>query len=113
MRGRDARAGCTDVTCSEAMSGTPRVVVAHDYFTQRGGAERVALALRGGLGTGPIVTSVQDPAATFPELAGFGARPSWLHSVQGAKKDPRLVLPLLPAAWSSQRVSSSDADVVI
>ena len=94
------------------MSGT-RVVVAHDYFTQRGGAERVALALRGGLGTGPIVTSVQDPPATFPELTGYGARASWLQRVPGAKKDPRLMLPLLPAAWSSQHVSAAEADVVI
>ena len=101
------------VTCSEVMSGTPRVVVAHDYFTQRGGAERVALALRAGLGSGPIVTSVQTPATTFPELRTFGARESWLQRVPVARRDPRLVLPLLPSAWSSQHVSASDADVVI
>src|SRR5436309_3125196 len=91
------------------MSGTPRVVVAHDYFTQRGGAERVALALRAGLGTGPIVTSVEQPATTFPELSSYGTRTSWLQHIPVARRDPRLVLPLLPRAWSSLHVSAADA----
>ena len=95
------------------MPSAPRVVVAHDYFTQRGGAERVALALRAGLGTGPIVTSVTHAETTFPDLARYGARVSWLQRLPPARRDPRLVLPLLPAAWSSLHVDADDADVVI
>ena len=95
------------------MPSTPRVVVAHDYFTQRGGAERVALALRGGLGTGPIVTSVTNARTTFAELARYGAQVSWLQRLPIARRDPRVVLPLLPTAWSSLHVDADDADVVI
>ena len=95
------------------MPNSPRVVIAHDYFTQRGGAERVALALRAGLGTGPIVTSVTRAETTFAELADYGARVSWLQRLPPARRDPRRVLPLLPAAWSSLHVAATDADVVV
>ena len=95
------------------MPSTPRVVVAHDYFTQRGGAERVALALRAGLGTGPIVTSVTNADTTFADLARYGARVSWLQRLPMARRDPRVVLPLLPSAWSSLHVDAGDADVVV
>ena len=95
------------------MPSAPRVVIAHDYFTQRGGAERVALALRAGLGTGPIVTSVTNASTTFPDLSRYGARVSWLQRLPPARRDPRLVLPLLPPAWSSLHVDAAEADVVI
>jgi glycosyltransferase involved in cell wall biosynthesis len=95
------------------MPSTPRVVVAHDYFTQRGGAERVALALRAGLGTGPIVTSVVHLDTTFVDLSRYGYRTSWLQRFQVARRDPRLVFPLLPRAWSGLHVGADEADVVL
>src|SRR5438270_2193444 len=90
-----------------------RVVVAHDYFTQRGGAERVALALHDGFAHGPLVTSVVRPETTFAELGRRTTRTSWLQRLRIAGRDPRMVLPLLPSAWSGLRVTKSDADVVV
>lgn len=49
------------------MTGT---LVLHDYVTQRGGAERVALLLAERLGGGRLTTSVYVPEDTFPGFAG-------------------------------------------
>jgi glycosyltransferase involved in cell wall biosynthesis len=96
------------------MPSQPRVVVAHDYFTQRGGAERVALALyREFARDTTLVTSVVQPQGTFPEVARLPVRTSWLQRLKWAVRDPRLALPLLPAAWSSLQVPADEADVVI
>ena len=111
----------TRPTAAEVLAGVPRqnagqlprVAVAHDYFTQRGGAERVALALHDGFAHGPLVTSVVRPETTFAELGRRSTRTSWLQRLRIAGRDPRLVLPLLPTAWSGLRVTKSDADVVV
>lgn len=46
-------------------------LVLHDYLTQRGGAERVALLLATHLGGGGVTTSLYSPATTFPGFAGL------------------------------------------
>src|SRR3954447_10980485 len=101
----------SDGLVDDTREPTPRVAIAHDYFTQRGGAERVALALQEGFGHGAIVTSVVERTATFPQLQS--TRTSWLQRIPLAVRDPRAVLPLLPAAWSSLRITAKDADVVV
>ena len=45
------------------------VALVHDYLTQRGGAERVVLALTRAFPDAPLFTSLYDPAGTFPEFA--------------------------------------------
>jgi glycosyltransferase involved in cell wall biosynthesis len=50
------------------------VTVVHDYFTQRGGAERVALLLARGQGGGAVTTSVAILADTFPEVGELEVR---------------------------------------
>jgi glycosyltransferase involved in cell wall biosynthesis len=89
----------------------PRVTVAHDYLTQRGGAERVALALLKAFPGAPLVTSVYEPETTFPEFAAYDVRTSWLQRLPVGRRDPRLLLPLLPAAWNGLR--ADDCDVVV
>ena len=88
-----------------------RVVIAHDYLTQRGGAERVVLAMLRAFPGSPVVTSVYDPVGTFPEFADVDVRTSPLQSVAAVRRDPRLAFPVLAAAWSRTRVT--DADVVL
>ena len=88
-----------------------RVVVAHDYCTQRGGAERVALTLLDAFPGAPLVTAAYNPSSTFPGFAGREIRTSWLQRVGPVRRDPRLALPLLPAAWETLRIE--DADVVV
>ena len=53
------------------MSGPdrPRVAIAHDYLTQRGGAERVVLAMLRAFPGATIYTTLYDPDGTYPEFA--------------------------------------------
>lgn len=88
----------------------PRVAIAHDYLTQRGGAERVVLALAKGFPEAPIYTTLYDPETTFPEFKGLDIRVSPLNHVGLVRKDHRRGLPLLP--WAAGRLNV-DADVVI
>jgi len=86
-------------------------VVAHDYFTQRGGAERVALELIKGMRPKYVATSVWNPDQTFPDFKQFTVRESFLRFFRAFKKEPRWALPFLPFAWS--RLPAVSADVVI
>jgi len=86
----------------------PRIVVAHDYFTQRGGAERVALAIRAALPGKRLLTALHNPAATFREVGQYDVRTSHLQAVPGLQRDPRLALPLLPGAAGRLRVDEAD-----
>ncbi|MGN6408291.1 MAG: glycosyltransferase [Curtobacterium sp.] len=85
------------------------VTVAHDYFTQRGGAERVAASLITALRPDEVVTAVVEQGASFPlPIAG---RTSFLQHLPPLRRDPRLALPLLPLAWRLLRVARGDVVV--
>lgn len=88
-----------------------RVALAHDYLTQRGGAERVTLSLHKAFPEAPLYTTLYEPAATYPEFAHADLRLSPLNRVAPFRRDHRLALPLLGAAVRRLRVS--DADVVL
>ena len=45
-----------------------KVALVHDYLTQRGGAERVFLAMCRAFPDAPIYTSLYEPELTFPEF---------------------------------------------
>jgi glycosyltransferase involved in cell wall biosynthesis len=90
---------------------TERVVVVHDYLTQRGGAERVVLALMQAFPAARLVTSIYNPETTYPEFADFPIDTFWLNRVPALQRDPRRALPLLARAFSSYEVK--DADVVV
>ena len=87
------------------------VVVAHDYLTGRGGAERVALALARGLGASRIVTSLYEPDSNFEGIADFPVQSSWLNKYPSLRADHRRAFPFLPSAFA--RLSVQDADVVV
>lgn len=86
------------------------VVVVHDYLTQRGGAERVALELVRAFPGSRMVTSMYDPTATFPEFADVDITELGLGRVPGLRADVRRAFPVLAPLFSSRRV---DADVVL
>lgn len=88
-----------------------KVAIAHDYLTQRGGAERVALELTRAFPEAPLYTSVYAADATFSEFRDVDVRTSWLSEVAAFRGDPRRALPLLPNVWSGTNIY--DADVVI
>lgn len=88
-----------------------RVAIAHDYLTQRGGAERVVLALLRAFPDATVYTTLYNPEGTYPEFAHVRLRTSWLNRIVFFRRDHRWALPLLPFATRSLRID--DADVVI
>lgn len=88
----------------------PTVALAHDYLTQRGGAERVAAIMATGFPSSPLYTSVYEPSQTFPAFGEFDVRTSHLQAIPPLRRNPRLALPLLAPTFSTMQV---DADVVI
>ncbi|MGC5166844.1 glycosyltransferase [Luteimicrobium sp. DT211] len=89
---------------------TDGVAIAHDYATQRGGAERVALLLARAFPGSPLYTTLYDPAGTFPEFAALDVRTSYLNRVGPLRRSHRMALPLLASAVATHRV---DADVLL
>lgn len=87
-----------------------KVAIAHDYLTQRGGAERVVLAMARAFPGATIHTTLYDPHETFPEYADLDVRTSWLNRFRFFRHNHRAALPLLPFAASSMEI---DADVVL
>jgi len=87
-----------------------QVAIVHDYLTQRGGAERVVLAMVAAFPGAPVYTSVYEPSGTFPEFAAVDVRPLWTNRIGWLRHDHRRGLPIYPMAFGSCR---ADADVVI
>lgn len=88
----------------------PRVAIAHDYLTQRGGAERVVLAMARAFPGARIHTMLYDPDSTYPEFADHDVVTSPLNRLGPLRRDHRVALPLLAPASSRMTV---DADVVL
>ena len=92
------------------MTDRPRVAIAHDYLTQRGGAERVVLALHRAFPDAPIHTTLYDPEGTYPEFRDAHVVVSPIDRLAPLRRRHRAALPLLPYAVSRLPV---DADVVV
>lgn len=88
-----------------------QIAIAHDYLTQKGGAERVVLALHRMWPDAPIYTTFYDPEGTFPEFKDAHIITSPLNRVGALRKDPRRALPLLPLASSLMHVKEPVAVV--
>lgn len=89
---------------------TDAVAIAHDYATQRGGAERVALLLASAFPGAPLYTTLYDPPGTFPEFGALDVRTSYLNRLGPLRRSHRMALPLLATAVDTHRV---DADVLL
>lgn len=89
---------------------TTTVALAHDYLTQRGGAERVALSMLTAFPGAPLFTSLYDPEHTFSDFAAHDIRPLPLNRARVFRHDHRRALPVLAPLFSRLRVS---ADVVL
>lgn len=77
-----------------------KVAIVHDDLTQRGGAERVVLSLSRLFPTAPILTSLYDPAAAYPEYADLDVRTSFMQRLPHRELGARPLLPLFPLAMS-------------
>lgn len=97
-------------TAPPSASPATFVALAHDYLTQRGGAERVVLTLAKAFPGAPIYTSLYQPEGTFPEFRTCDIRVSPLNAMPFLRRRHRLALPLLAPIFSSTKV---DAEVTI
>ncbi|MBW3557403.1 MAG: glycosyltransferase, partial [Actinobacteria bacterium] len=88
-----------------------KLALAHDFLTQRGGAERVFLTMAETWPGSPILTTVYNPATTYPEFACHEVRTSPLQRIGPLRSNFRAGLPLYP--WAFRRLGPVDADVVL
>jgi glycosyltransferase involved in cell wall biosynthesis len=88
----------------------PRIAIAHDYLTQRGGAERVVLSMAKAFPDAAIYTTLYDPEGTYPEFADLNIITSGLNRVPLLRRKHRLALPFLASASNHMFV---DADLII
>lgn len=85
-----------------------RVAIVHDYLTQRGGAERVVLAMHRMFPDAPIHTALYDPDQTYPEFAAADVRPSALQRLPRRPGAHRGLLPAYPAVFGGLTLQGYD-----
>lgn len=93
------------------MTGTRvPVALAHDYLTQRGGAERVVLTMLKAFPSAPLHTMLYHRGLTYPEFRDADVITHPINRFSRFRRDHRLALPALARASSSLDI---DADVTI
>jgi len=92
----------------DSASSAPRVVVVHDYLTQRGGAERVAMELLRAFPGAGLVTSVYSIDRTFPGFAEFDVQTLWPQRVPWIHDDARRLFPVLAGTFERKEVRNAD-----
>jgi glycosyltransferase involved in cell wall biosynthesis len=88
----------------------PVIAIAHDYLTQKGGAERVVLAMHRAFPEAKIYTTLYHPEGTFPEFGGAQIVTSPLNRIPYFRKNHRAALPFLAPASAALRIP---ADIVV
>lgn len=78
----------------------PKVAIVCDWLTDRGGAERVILALHKLYPEAPIYTSIYNPT-NFPELKNADVKTSFIQKFPGAKRHHQWYISLMPSAFES------------
>ncbi|MGY1652026.1 glycosyltransferase [Geodermatophilus sp. SYSU D01119] len=81
-----------------------KLVIVHDYLTQRGGAERVVLEMARAFPGSAVLTSVYAPERTYPEFGELEVDTFWLQRGPFLKRDPRLALPVLADVFRRRSV---------
>ena len=89
-----------------------RIAVAHDYLTQRGGAERVSLNLLDVFPGAALYTSLYDAESTYPEFRDADIRTSPLDRVGFFRSHFRAALPFFPWAFDHTPVDPG-TDVIV
>jgi glycosyltransferase involved in cell wall biosynthesis len=110
LRAATMRSVLDDVSATRSSRTRPTIAIAHDYLTQRGGAERVVLAMHRAFPDATIYTTLYAPDRTFPEFRNARIVTSALNDVRPLRRHHRSALPLLPLAARSMRITE---DVVL
>jgi glycosyltransferase involved in cell wall biosynthesis len=85
-----------------------RIAVVHDYFTQMGGAEKVAAALMGMFPGAALHTTVALPECMPQDIAGVPMTTSWMQNLPGMRRYYRFYFLLYPFAVPSLDLSQYD-----
>lgn len=85
-----------------------RIAIVHDYFTQLGGAEKVAKELYRLLPESFLFATVAVPNCMPPGLEGVPVETSWMQALPNIENYYRLYFFLYPFAVSSLDLSSYD-----
>ncbi len=91
------------------MTTSGPVALVHDYLTQRGGAERVVLALSEAFPEAPIHTALYDRDGTFPEFGALDIRTLPLDRIGALRSHHRLALPVLAPSFARLTVETDVA----
>jgi glycosyltransferase involved in cell wall biosynthesis len=85
-----------------------KIAVVHDYFTQLGGAEKVAEQLMRMLPGADLHATVALPECMPPGLMGVPVKTSWMQNLPGMRHYYRLYFLLYPLALPSLDLSGYD-----
>lgn len=85
-----------------------KVAIVHDYLVNRGGAEKVVLALHKVFPEAPIYTSIFHPESTFDAFATADVRTTRLQSVSRDAEDFRRLLPVFARTFRRMRLDGYD-----
>lgn len=86
------------------------VALAHDYLTQRGGAERVAAIIAEAFPGASLYTTLYQPAATFDDFRHLPIVTSPLNRVPLFRRDHRVALPFYASTVTGMTI---DAEVLV
>ena len=82
------------------------VALAHDYLTQRGGAERVLAAMAREFPDAAVHTALYDRDATHADFNAASIHTLWPNAIPGLRHHHRWALPVLAPAFSTARVDA-------
>lgn len=82
------------------------LALAHDYLTQRGGAERVVAAWTQFAPTAPLFTNLYESATTFDEFATVDVHTGRLNRIPFFRHHHRAALPFLASATRSIEITA-------
>ena len=88
-----------------------KIAIVHDYFTQRGGAERVAEQLCAMLPEADVFSTVALPKMLPATLSSDQVRTSWMQSLPGIEKYHRYYFAIYPLGVRS--LDLTEYDIVI
>jgi len=95
----------TDATPRPVASDLP-IAVVHDYLTQRGGAERVVLAMLDAFPEASALCALYEPSATYPEFARRDVQALPIDRIGVVRRHHRLSLPFLAPSFRCTRVDA-------
>ena len=87
-------------------SSSVPIAISHDYLTQRGGAERVVLALLAAFPQAVTHCALYEPSRTYPEFEAHDVRPLIIDRVALIRRNHRLGLPITAPAFRARRVDA-------